>query len=88
MKTGCVRPRGLLSSGNANNGTNAGFRYVNSNNVPSNTNANISSHLCYNKLGGTDLASMAKNHGELAGRALVGSLSKHPGAIAKRYPAN
>lgn len=34
-------------SGNANNGTNAGFGNSNSNNSPSNTNANIGSQLCY-----------------------------------------
>lgn len=37
--------RGVLFSGNANNGANAGFSYANSNNTPSNTNANIGSHL-------------------------------------------
>ena len=35
-----------MFSGNANNSANAGFAYSNSNNVPSNTNANIGSHLC------------------------------------------
>ena len=39
------RSRGVLFSGNANNGANAGFAYANSNNTPSNTNANIGSHL-------------------------------------------
>lgn len=38
--------RGVLFGGNANNGSNAGFVYSNSNNVPSNANANIGSHLC------------------------------------------
>lgn len=38
--------RGVLFSGNANNGANAGLAYANSNNAPSNTNANIGSHLC------------------------------------------
>jgi len=38
---------GFLLSGNANNSANAGFVYANSNNTPSNTNANISSHLCF-----------------------------------------
>lgn len=37
---------GVLFSGNANNGANAGFAYANSNYTPSNTNANIGSHLC------------------------------------------
>ena len=37
--------RGVHFGGNANNGANAGFAYANSNNVPSNTNANIGSHL-------------------------------------------
>ena len=43
------RSRGVLFSGNANNGSNAGFVYANSNNAPSNTNANIRSHLCFSK---------------------------------------
>lgn len=37
---------GLLLGGNANNGANAGFVYAYSNNVPSNTNANIGSRNC------------------------------------------
>lgn len=37
---------GLLLGGNANNGTNAGLAYSNSNNTATNTNANIGSHLC------------------------------------------
>lgn len=41
------RSSGVLFSGNANNGANAGFAYANSNNTPSNTNANIGSHLCF-----------------------------------------
>ena len=41
------RSCGVLFSGNANNGANAGFAYANSNNTPSNTNANIGSHLCF-----------------------------------------
>lgn len=44
--TGCIRVQGLLFGGNANNGANAGSAYANSNNAPSNTNANIGSHLC------------------------------------------
>jgi len=40
-----VSERGVLFGGNANNGANAGFAYANSNNTPSNTNANIGSHL-------------------------------------------
>ena len=36
-----------MFGGNANNGTNAGLTYANSNNVPSNANANIGSHLCF-----------------------------------------
>lgn len=36
---------GLLVSGNANNGANAGLAYSNTNNAPSTTNANISLHL-------------------------------------------
>lgn len=34
---------GVLFGGNANNSANAGFGYANSNNTPSNTNANIGS---------------------------------------------
>ena len=41
-----VRHRGVLFSGNANNGTNAGFVYANTNNTATNTNANIGSQLC------------------------------------------
>jgi len=41
-----VRCRGVLFSGNANNGANAGFVYANTNNAPSNTNANIGSQQC------------------------------------------
>lgn len=37
----------LLVSGNANNGTNAGFAYSNANNAPSNANAYIGSQLCF-----------------------------------------
>ena len=51
----------MLVSGSANNGTNAGLAYVNSNNTPSNANTNISAQLsnifritsynvCYTKL--------------------------------------
>lgn len=38
---------GVLFSGNANNSANAGLAYANSSNAPSNTNANIGSHLCF-----------------------------------------
>ena len=41
-----VRCRGVLFSGNANNGANAGFVYANTNNTPTNANANIGSQLC------------------------------------------
>jgi len=37
--------RGLLRSGNANNGANAGLAYANTNNAVSNANANIGSQL-------------------------------------------
>ncbi len=40
----------VLFGGTANNGTNAGLSYSNSNNVPSNTNANISSQLSYQNI--------------------------------------
>lgn len=49
MKTRVGCSRGLLFGGNANNGANAGFAYANSNNVPSNTNANIGSRHCFIK---------------------------------------
>lgn len=39
--------RGVLFGGNANNGANAGFVNSNSNNAPSNTNANIGSRLSF-----------------------------------------
>ena len=38
---------GVLLSGNANNSANAGLAYANSSCAPSNTNANIGSHLCF-----------------------------------------
>lgn len=38
--------RGVLFSGNANNDANAGFVYANTNNTPTNTNANIGSQQC------------------------------------------
>ena len=41
--------RGVLFSGNANNGANAGFVYANTNNTASNANANIGSQLCLSK---------------------------------------
>ena len=37
---------GVLTGGNANNGANAGFGCSNTNNAPSNSNANIGSQLC------------------------------------------
>lgn len=46
------RQRGVLFSGYANRGANAGFVYANSNNTPSDTNANIGSHLCLVKIDG------------------------------------
>jgi hypothetical protein len=47
MKIGCVvNWRALLVGSNANNGSNAGISYANSNNAASNTNANIGSQLC------------------------------------------
>lgn len=39
--------RGVLFGGNTNNGANAGFVNSNSNNAPSNTNANIGSRLSF-----------------------------------------
>ena len=40
--------RGVLFGGSANDGAYAGFGYANSSCTPSNTNANIGSHLCLN----------------------------------------
>lgn len=45
---GCIK--GVHFGGRANNGTNCGFVYSNSNNVPSNTNTNIGSRIYYLKL--------------------------------------
>lgn len=41
--------RGVLFSGNANNGANAGFVYANTNNTATNANANIGSQRCLKK---------------------------------------
>lgn len=43
-KKGC-KGVGLYVGGNANNGSNAGLAYLNSNNGPANANANIGSRL-------------------------------------------
>ena len=40
----------VLFSGNANNGTNAGFTYANTNNAPSNTSTNIRSRQYWLKI--------------------------------------
>ena len=40
---GWLSSRGVHFGGSANNGANAGFVYANSNNAPSNSNANIGS---------------------------------------------
>lgn len=37
---------GVMFGGNANNSSNAGLSYSNTNNTPSNTNTNIGSQLC------------------------------------------
>ena len=50
MKTKVGCPCGVLFSGNANNGANAGLAYANSNNTPSNSNTNIGSHLCLKRI--------------------------------------
>ena len=47
--TGWLFLRGLLSGGNANNGSNAGLVYSNSNNTPANSNANVGSRLVSKK---------------------------------------
>jgi len=39
------RPRALFRGGNANNGLNAGFAYVNVNNAVGNSNTNIGARL-------------------------------------------
>jgi hypothetical protein len=51
---------GVLFGGNANNSANAGFVYANTNNVPSNTNTNISSQLCLKIYKSKDLGSCQK----------------------------
>lgn len=61
-KIGCTKTRGLHRSANATNGANAGSFILNSNNAPSNTNANTSSHLCRDKKRVfVDRADIAKN---------------------------
>ena len=42
-----VAVRCVLWGGNANNGTNDGFAYANSNNAPSNANTNVGSRISY-----------------------------------------
>lgn len=44
-----VRLYGVYFGGNANNGANCGFLYANTNNAPSNTNANIGSRLYFSR---------------------------------------
>nr|DAQ54172.1 MAG TPA: hypothetical protein [Caudoviricetes sp.] len=75
-KVGCSC--GVLFSGNANNRANAGFSYANSNNTPSNTNANISSHLYFSiwvkKYMGAAALPLGKKHNvrkELVGTPVV-----------------
>lgn len=46
IKYRLCKSKGLLFGGTSNNGANAGSFNVNTNNAPSNTNANIGSHLC------------------------------------------
>lgn len=41
------RSRGVLFSGNANNGANAGFAFADSPNAPSSSTSNFGSHLCF-----------------------------------------
>lgn len=62
--------KGLHVGGNANNGANAGSLYANANNTPSNTNANIGSHLCLKKNALADLGSCQKT--TILKKALVG----------------
>lgn len=45
MMNKVVQGKGVMLGGNANNGVNAGPVAVNSNNAPSNSNANHGSHL-------------------------------------------
>lgn len=58
--TGCTKTRGLLRSGNANHSSNTGSFILNSNNAPSNSNANHGSQLCYQKYVFVNPAHMAK----------------------------
>jgi hypothetical protein len=60
MKKKVVCFWGVLWSGDANNSANAGFVYVNTNNVPTNTNTNISSQLCEEIYKSKDLGSCQK----------------------------
>lgn len=53
-RVGCSL-RGVHFGGNANNATNAGFVYSNTNNAPSNTNANIGSRKCFRYMHGNGL---------------------------------
>ena len=53
----------MLFGGNANNGTNAGLTYANTNNTASNTNANIGSQL-YRGLYKKDIRGKAVPHGK------------------------
>ena len=54
IQVGCPL-RGVRFGGNANNATNAGFVYSNTNNAPSNTNANIGSRKCFRYTHGSRL---------------------------------
>ncbi len=47
MKKVDIYFRGVHFGGNADNRAQAGLAYANANNTPSNTNANIGSHLTY-----------------------------------------
>ena len=61
MNKGCVAIwRALIVGGNANNGSNAGLSYANSNNAASNANANIGSQLCCTNFVATNPASWQK----------------------------
>lgn len=67
---------GVLFGGNANNGTNAGFTYANSNNTPSNANTNIASRIYFRnniiKIYGATASPLGEKHKEIR-NVLVGT---------------
>ena len=63
--------QGSLLGGNANNGTNAGLAYVNSNNGVANSNTNIGSRICFTKYRMVKPCLLAKHNKTII--ALVGA---------------